>query len=276
MDRNSQSWPNHCHHHLIHCWWTFSYSSLPVHTPADLLFGPHEWAFVLYPILSLTLAAPPIGEQLVAAGAGAAVGSRDVHAFVDAKLPSLVQTVHLTLVHVWEETGDRWRRSGCKYIWVLFTSGDTCIKLIKRYATCCSLRAIEPWPKWTLISLLQDYVVCRRLAPQIPRVSGTWDLLQTAVAFVIWKCQKEGRHPRSQWCNCSSPWQMLLSEVPLMWKPASQLQCCSWFTWAQRGLRLKAGSFTTLHSGGAASPKPAEESETFKMTTPNKRNPEWC
>lgn len=37
-----------------------------------------------------------------------------------------------------------------------------------------------------------------------------------------------------------------------MWKPASQLQCCSWFTWAQRGLRLKAGSFATLHSGGAA------------------------
>lgn len=37
-----------------------------------------------------------------------------------------------------------------------------------------------------------------------------------------------------------------------MWKPASQLQCWAWFTWAQRGLRLKAGSFITLHSGGAA------------------------
>lgn len=51
--------------------------------------------------------------------------------------------------------------------------------------------------------------------------------------------------------NYSSPWQILLSEVPLMWKPASQLQCCARFTWAQRGLRLKAGSFITLHSGGA-------------------------
>lgn len=36
-----------------------------------------------------------------------------------------------------------------------------------------------------------------------------------------------------------------------MWKPASQLQCWAWFTWAQRGLRLNAGSFITLHSGGA-------------------------
>lgn len=52
------------------------------------------------PILSLTLAAPPIGEQLVAAGAGAAVGAWDVHALVDAELPSLVQPVHFTLVHV--------------------------------------------------------------------------------------------------------------------------------------------------------------------------------
>ena len=51
----------------------------------------------------------------------------------------------------------------------------------------------------------------------------------------------------------SSPWQMLFSEVPLMWKPASQLQCWARFTWAQRGLRLNAGSFMTLHSGGAAS-----------------------
>lgn len=65
---------------------------------------------------------------------------------------------------------------------------------------------------------------------------------------------------RKQWCNCSSPWQMLLSEVPLMWKPASQLQCCSWFTWAQWGLRLKAGSFTTLHSGGAALRRRTDES----------------
>lgn len=39
-----------------------------------------------------------------------------------------------------------------------------------------------------VISLFEDYVVCRRLAPQIPLVPGTWDLLQTAVAFVIWKC----------------------------------------------------------------------------------------
>lgn len=37
-----------------------------------------------------------------------------------------------------------------------------------------------------------------------------------------------------------------------MWKPASQLQCWARFTWAQRGLRLNAGSFITLHSGGAA------------------------
>lgn len=51
----------------------------------------------------------------------------------------------------------------------------------------------------------------------------------------------------------SSPWQMLLSDVPLMWKPASQLQCWAWLIWAQRGLRLNAGSFITLHSGGAAS-----------------------
>lgn len=36
-----------------------------------------------------------------------------------------------------------------------------------------------------------------------------------------------------------------------MWKPASQLQCWARFTWAQRGLRLNAGSFITLHSGGA-------------------------
>ena len=49
-----------------------------------------------------------------------------------------------------------------------------------------------------------------------------------------------------------SPWQMELSEVPLMWKPASQLQCWAWSTLAQRGRLLKAGSFTTLHSGGAA------------------------
>lgn len=54
---------------------------------------------------------------------------------------------------------------------------------------------------------------------------------------------------------------MLLSEVPLMWKPASQLQCWARFTWAQRGLRLNAGSFITLHSGGAAS---KERSWKFK------------
>lgn len=59
-----------------------------------------EWAFVLYPVLSLTLAAPPIGEQLVAAGAGAAIGAWHVHALVEAKLPSSVQPVHFTLVHV--------------------------------------------------------------------------------------------------------------------------------------------------------------------------------
>ena len=44
---------------------------------------------------------------------------------------------------------------------------------------------------------------------------------------------------------------MLLSLVPLMWKPASQLQCWAWSTLAQRGRRLKAGSLVTLHSGGA-------------------------
>ena len=48
-----------------------------------------------------------------------------------------------------------------------------------------------------------------------------------------------------------APWQMELSEVPLMWKPASQLQCWAWSTFAQRGRLLKAGSFMTLHSGGA-------------------------
>ena len=68
--------------------------------------------------------------------------------------------------------------------------------------------------------------------------------------------QEEGRLHGNERRSCGSPWQMLLSEVPLMWKPASQLQCCSWFTWEQRGFRLKAGSFTTLHSGGAAEEKP--------------------
>lgn len=66
-------------------------------------------------------------------------------------------------------------------------------------------------------------------------------------AFSLWKLLV--RQVSHWW---SSPWQMLFSEVPLMWKPASQLQCWAWFTWAQRGLRLKAGSFMTLHSGGAA------------------------
>lgn len=79
------------------------------------------------------------------------------------------------------------------------------------------------------------------------------------LAFVIRKCLRGGRMGGNQRWNCSSPWQMLLSDVPLMWKPASQLQCCSWFTWAQRGLRLKAGSFTTLHSGGAALRRQADE-----------------
>lgn len=120
-----------------------------------------------------------------------------------------------------------------------------------------------------LISLLGVYFVCRRLAPQITLISGTWDRFERQSAYCIcylkmspsgenW--QEEGTPHRNRWCNCSSPWQMLVSEVPLMWKPASQLQCCSWFTWAQRGLRLKAGSFMTLHSGGAALRRRADES----------------
>lgn len=54
---------------------------------------------------------------------------------------------------------------------------------------------------------------------------------------------------------------MLLSAVPLMWKPASQLQCWVLSILAQRGLRLKAGSFVTLHAGGAK----REKTGNFKV-----------
>ena len=49
---------------------------------------------------SLTFTTAPIQEELVAAGAGAVVGPWDIHTLVDAQLPALVQSVHLTLVHV--------------------------------------------------------------------------------------------------------------------------------------------------------------------------------
>lgn len=55
-------------------------------------------------LLSLTLAAPPVWEQLVAAGARAVVRARDVHTLVDAQLPSLVQPVYLTLIYICQET----------------------------------------------------------------------------------------------------------------------------------------------------------------------------
>lgn len=82
------------------------------------------------------------------------------------------------------------------------------------------------------------------------------ELEGTALQLTSPPCEVEKRRISPQGSikvahNCSSPWQILLSEVPLMWKPASQLQCWAWFTWAQRGLRLNAGSFMTLHSGGA-------------------------
>lgn len=51
-------------------------------------------------VLSLTLAAPPIREQLVTAGAGAVVRARDIDTLVDTQLPSLVQPVNFALIHI--------------------------------------------------------------------------------------------------------------------------------------------------------------------------------
>jgi hypothetical protein len=51
----------------------------------------------------------------------------------------------------------------------------------------------------------------------------------------------------------SLPWQTLWPPVVLLrWNPASQLQCCSRSTCAQRGARLKAGSPASPPSGAAA------------------------
>lgn len=146
----------------------------------------------------------------------------------------------------------------------------------KRYSTSYILRAGKLWPNWMLISLwpleritlfvtdwlhrllsflnklitkeVKDSAIRDRWSSKAPqtftsrpaRISVMW-------AISLWELLV--RQVSHWW---SSPWQMLFSEVPLMWKPASQLQCWAWFTWAQRGLRLKAGSFMTLHSGGAA------------------------
>lgn len=61
-------------------------------------------------LLSLTLTAPPVWEQLVATGAGAVVRARDVHALVGAELPSPVQSVHFALVYICQERdGNRQR-----------------------------------------------------------------------------------------------------------------------------------------------------------------------
>lgn len=141
-----------------------------------------------------------------------------------------------------------------------------------------------------LVSFQEDYFVCHRLAPQITLIFNSiknqrgyrfkifWHIFRSKVSITSAICpsrapprgncsvadltsnwgQAAGKRITPQGSiklihNYSSPWQILLSEVPLMWKPASQLQCRAWFTWAQRGFRLNAGSFITLHSGGAAS-----------------------
>ena len=50
----------------------------------------------------LTLTAARVGEQLVAAGAGALVGPGYVHTRMSTQLPPLVQPKHLTFIHIWE------------------------------------------------------------------------------------------------------------------------------------------------------------------------------
>lgn len=137
-----------------------------------------------------------------------------------------------------------------------------------------------------LLAIQEDYFVCHRPASHITfPVAAKWGKkIEPSVIFFLCKvcttsatCSQPCSH-RELLCgwphipkektrrrrispqglinlahNYSSPWQILLSDVPLMWKPASQLQCWAWLTWAQRGRRLNAGSFITLHSGGAAS-----------------------
>lgn len=147
---------------------------------------------------------------------------------------------------------------------------------LKCYSTTYILRAGKLWPNWMLISLwpleritlfvtdwlhrllsflnkliakdVKDSAIRDRWSSKAPLTFTSRPARIPAMWAIIW-WEPWGRQVRHGW---SSPWQMLFSEVPLMWKPASQLQCWAWFTWAQRGLRLKAGSFITLHSGGAA------------------------
>lgn len=60
-------------------------------------FNHHCYLF-LFQLPTFTV--PPVWKQPVAARAGAVVRARDVHALVDAELPSMVQPVHFTLVNI--------------------------------------------------------------------------------------------------------------------------------------------------------------------------------
>lgn len=137
-----------------------------------------EWAFVLYPLLSLTLTVPPIWEQLVATWARAVIRARDVHTLVDTQLPSLVQTVHFTLIYICQQRRDHmlcrrllnkwitWPGRSVMYVKVPRTEKTAMVSVFSAFSFAFDhlwllenltfinyiLRATKRWPQWLLIS----------------------------------------------------------------------------------------------------------------------------
>lgn len=83
----------------------------------------------------------------------------------------------------------------------------------------------------------------------------------SATALPGW--QRPHRRPRHR-----LPWQRLAAAVPLMWKPGSQRHCWVRSTWAQRGLRLKAGSAVALKGGGTGGHRGAMVSAERRCSAP--------
>lgn len=270
---------------LIQKLWLWSPCSQTIHHfSITITNSTTTFPFCFFQLRTFTV--PPVWKQLVAIWARAVVRAWDVHALVNAQLPSLVQPVHFTLVNIcqiYQGVYHMFRKMVSISV-SLFEhlqyqpawNNSWKMPCLKCYSTTYILRAGKLWPKWMLISLcpleritlfVTDWLhgllsFLNKLITKEVKDSAIWDRwsrkaprtftscpARISVMWAISLWELLVRQVSHWW---SLPWQMLFSEVPLMWKPASQLQCWAWFTWAQRGLRLKAGSFMTLHSGGAA------------------------